>query len=65
METNTALCSQIPSLKLLVWTYWTNLILLANQKARRLNSGPKIFSIEFRPIFWKCFVFLLMKRKLC
>ena len=67
-ETNTALCSQIPGPKVLVWTDssdWTNLNLRANQNARRINSGPGIFIIDFRPIFWECTAFLLMKRKLC
>ena len=54
--------------KVLVWTDssdWTNLNLRANQNARRINSGPGIFIIDFRPIFWECTAFLLMKRKLC
>ena len=39
--------------------------LQANQNARRINISPGIFNIDFRPIFWECTAFLLMKRKRC
>ena len=58
METNTALCSQIQRLKVLVWMDWTNLNLRANQNAR-INTSPGIFSLDFRPVFWECTVFLV------
>ena len=51
METNTALCFQIPGPKVLVWTDWTDLNLRANQNAGRINLSPGIFSMVFQTDF--------------
>ena len=57
--------SELSAFRQLVWMDWTDLNLQANQNTRRINTSPGIFSIDFRPIFWECSEFLLMKRKFC
>ena len=49
------------SLKLLVWTNWTNLNVGAIQNARQLNSGHRNFNTDFRSIFWERTMFYRWK----
>ena len=65
VETNTALCPQIPSRKLPVWTVWTNLNprFKTNHSKTSISLVPRIFGVLFRLICWESQAFLPIKRK--